>query len=294
MFSFKILILIFVFFALLGAGYLYAKYDAVERQNARSRLKASVFDKSISLLLMLFSTFYTFVLGMVMSAFRCYPQEDGTYTLLASPSHDCYDSEWRSYLWIIIFGILLLLYFPVQLLFVFWRYRGRIHSNAFFYRYGVLVMPYKEQYFYWEVVLLIRKLILICLVDLTNAMANSERAFVLICFLILELFLDFLLNPFKEENLHIRELRNIWQCASILFVLSNAILIQSSASLQPSDSQVVQVTFIIFVSCAALYTYVRILILRKIRARSPFFVKYCNWSIKKSQKTFRNSVVPRN
>jgi hypothetical protein len=236
---------------------------------------------------MLLSTFYTFVLGMVLSAFRCYPQEDGSYTLLTSPSHDCYDSEWYSYLWIIIFGMLFLVYFPIQLAFVLWRNRAKINSNAFFYRYGVLVAPYKAQYFYWEVVLLIRKLILICLVDLTNGMPSSERAFILICFLILELFLDFLSNPFKEENMPIRELRNVWQCTSILFVLSNAIVIQSSASFQPSDSQVIQVAFIVLVSFAALYTYARILVLRKIRQKSPFFVKYCSWSIKKSKSTLR-------
>ena len=115
----------FVCVVFLGVCYLYVKYNAVESQNAFSRSKASVFDKCISLLLMLLSTFYTFVLGMVLSAFRCYPQEDGSYTLLTSPSHDCYDSEWYSYLWIIIFGMLFLVYFEIYIAFLYIEKRGR-------------------------------------------------------------------------------------------------------------------------------------------------------------------------
>jgi hypothetical protein len=208
-FVFKILILLLFCASFLGICFWYVKCKSMKGGNVGSHPTVSVLDKCIALLLMLLSTFYTFVLGMILTVFRCYPPEDGTHTLLSSPSLDCYDSEWFSNLWIIIIGIMFLIYFPLLLAFILWKNRSKIYSNTFFFRYGILVKPYKMQFFYWEVILLIRKLILICLVDLTNGMPNTERAFILICFLILELFLDFLVNPFQEENVPIRELRNV-------------------------------------------------------------------------------------
>jgi hypothetical protein len=169
----------------------------------------SAFDKCISFWLMMAGTFYTFVLSMVLSAFRCYPQEDGSFTLLPSPSHDCYDSEWYSNLWIIVLGISFLVYLPVQVVLILWK-NQKISSNMFFARYGVLVSPYKKQYFYWEVILMMRKLLLICLVDLTNGLPNTDRSFILVCFLFAEMFLDVFLNPFQEDGFPVVEIRNLY------------------------------------------------------------------------------------
>jgi hypothetical protein len=47
------------------------------------------YDRFVALILMLTSTFYTFLLSLVLSAFRCYPQEDGKYIFLPSPHLDC-------------------------------------------------------------------------------------------------------------------------------------------------------------------------------------------------------------
>jgi hypothetical protein len=146
---------------------------------------------------------------MVLSAFRCYPQEDGSFTLLPSPVNDCYDSEWFNNFWIIFCGISFLVYFPIQVGLILWKNRRNILSNTFYARYNVLVLPYKKQYFYWEVVLILRKLLFICLVDLTNGMPNNERSFILTCFLFVEMFMDIFLRPFKEDDFPIGEIRNL-------------------------------------------------------------------------------------
>jgi hypothetical protein len=211
-FMLRIIALFSISVFLLVGCYLYEKVYRKSRTGqagAKFYFKNAVFDKCISLLLMLTSTFYTFVLSMILSAFRCYPQEDGTFTLLPSPSLDCYDSEWYKHVWIIVLGIMFLAYFPVQIGIVLWKNRRNLQSNVFFARYGVLVSPFKERYFYWEVVLMLRKVFLICLVDLTNGMAISERSFILICFLFAEMFSDVLVNPFKDKGLPISEIRNM-------------------------------------------------------------------------------------
>jgi hypothetical protein len=90
-----------------------------------------------------------------------------------------------------------------------WRNRKNLSNNVFYSRYGVLWSPYKPRYFLWEVVLMFRKVILILIVDLTNGMANSERSFILISYLFVEMFFDILLNPFKEEDFPVSEIRNM-------------------------------------------------------------------------------------
>jgi hypothetical protein len=45
-------------------------------------------EKSISAFLMLMTTLYIYVLSATFSAFRCIPQDDGSYTLLSSPDLD--------------------------------------------------------------------------------------------------------------------------------------------------------------------------------------------------------------
>jgi hypothetical protein len=88
LFSMKILMLVIIPGAFLGTVYALEKYRCIKQKNDLAKVKFSIFDRCISIMVMLTSTFYTYVLSLVLSAFRCYPQEDNSYTLLSSPSLD--------------------------------------------------------------------------------------------------------------------------------------------------------------------------------------------------------------
>jgi hypothetical protein len=118
-------------FALLAIFFISGSILSVRNVIARSkRLKKSVqseassIQKGFSLFLMLMSSLYTFVLSNSLSAFRCYAQNDGSSTLIGSPDLDCYDSEWMSHIFVIIFGIFVAISIPVYVSWILFSYRA--------------------------------------------------------------------------------------------------------------------------------------------------------------------------
>ncbi len=102
----------------------------------------------------------------------------------------------------IVFGILQLICIPVILLVVLYRARKKGEmSNSFQWTFGRLTNPYKSQFYYYEVVMLIRKTIYVSLIDLTNGWVKLERGFVLVCFLSADLYLDAFVKPFRENRI---------------------------------------------------------------------------------------------
>lgn len=63
-----------------------------KRRKELSKNHASALQKSIAAYLLTLTTLY--ILNMTFSAFRCYPQDDASYTLLSSPNLECYDQIW--------------------------------------------------------------------------------------------------------------------------------------------------------------------------------------------------------
>jgi hypothetical protein len=205
-FTLKIVSLIVVFAFMYITGFLSTKYQVLKKTNNNLRF-ASPLDKSLHLFLMLLTTLYTYVLSSIFSAFRCYPQDDETFTLLSSPALDCYDSVWYKNLWIIVIGVLILCAVPTSLFLILRRNRNRRMDNQFYWRFGRLIDPYKPAFYYWEVVLMIRRTIFVSLVDLTNSWQKFDRSFVLIVFLLAELLLEVLVQPYSKEKNFTVEIR---------------------------------------------------------------------------------------
>jgi hypothetical protein len=88
------------------------------------------------------------------------------------------------------------------LFFVLYKYKKNdaMMSNNFQWTFGGIVNPYKPKFYYWEVVMLIRKTIYVSLVDLTNGLQKLERGFILVSFFTADLYLDFLVKPYHERN----------------------------------------------------------------------------------------------
>lgn len=86
---------------------------------------------------------------LLFAPFRCYPQSDGSYTLIPKPSEDCFGSSWKSRLLVIAFGILEISMIPLGIFVILRRYKGNMENNSVFqWRYGLLTRSYKPQY-YW-------------------------------------------------------------------------------------------------------------------------------------------------
>jgi hypothetical protein len=57
--------------------------------------------------------------------------------------------------------------------------------------------------------MLLRKTLFVSLVDLTNSWKILERGFLLICFVVFEVFIDSILHPYQEDSLMIMRLRTL-------------------------------------------------------------------------------------
>jgi hypothetical protein len=66
----------------------------------RHRISAHPFEKALSIYIFLLTSLYTFIVSVALSPFRCYPQADGSYTLIPNPSQDCLMTHGRNdFLW---------------------------------------------------------------------------------------------------------------------------------------------------------------------------------------------------
>jgi hypothetical protein len=122
MYLLKTMLVFVVFFGMLLFGY---AFNWLRMAFCRKRLNsislANEFHKAISSFLLVFTTLYTFVLTNSFSVFRCFPQDDSTYTLISSPSLDCYDSLWFQNIWLIIVNLLIIVFSPIVLFLILYR-----------------------------------------------------------------------------------------------------------------------------------------------------------------------------
>jgi hypothetical protein len=205
-FLLKILLIIFVPLIMLTIGYLLTRYSKIPK--TVSARYASKYERSIAFVLILISTLYTSLLSNILSVFRCYPQGDGTFTLLSSPSLDCYDSLWFKHFALISIGILIIVSIPIFLFIILYKNRKTMLSSCFYWKYGNLTRHYKPKYYYWEVIMLLWKTLFVFLVDLTNSLEKYERTFVLITFLAVQHFVDSIAQPFEKGFISIYKFRS--------------------------------------------------------------------------------------
>jgi hypothetical protein len=107
-------------------------------------------ERSISTFLMFFSTLYITILSSILSAFRCFPQDDGSLWLLVRHwiatilcGLQIYGSSCWEFCWFSPFPYACI-WFCIKIAIIFSR-------NLFFWKFGSLYDRYKPQFYYWEV-----------------------------------------------------------------------------------------------------------------------------------------------
>jgi hypothetical protein len=167
----------------------------------RRRVKATPLEKALSVYMFLLTGMFTFISSTSFSPFRCYPQEDGSFTLISNPTQDCFGPEWKSHSWVIAIAILQIILIPIALIYILSRHKENITNNVYLWRYGLLFRSYKPEYFYWEVLIMLRKTMLVFLVDASNAFNTTTRVFFILLFLILNFVAESILRPHKIQGI---------------------------------------------------------------------------------------------
>jgi hypothetical protein len=187
--------ILFVYSALIRF-YMKKKYP----KQLEMRLQADPFEKALSLYLFFLTSLFTLIASIALSPFRCFPQEDGTFTLIPKPSEDCFSKEWNAHLFTIIIAISLLFVIPFLLFILLRNHKGKFNTNKFKWRYGLLTQVYKEKYYYWELCSMFRKTIIVVLVDLLNGFPESFKVFILLMFLISWMIFEAWIDPYRHEG----------------------------------------------------------------------------------------------
>jgi hypothetical protein len=162
--------------------------------------EASPFERSFAFYLFFLTSLFTFIASVAFSPFRCFQQVDGLYTLISNPSEDCYDGVWFSHIWVIAFALLFIIAVPVIIFFLLRSYRGGFQSNEFVWRFGLLTNIYKDKYYYWELMSMFRKTLIVVFVDLLGNYSRYVKTFLLIIFLVSWMSLEAWVEPYKHEG----------------------------------------------------------------------------------------------
>lgn len=64
------------------------------------------FENALSMYIFMLTSLFTFLLSIAFAPFRCYPQSNGTYSMIPKPSEGCYDATWNQHLLLIIVGMI--------------------------------------------------------------------------------------------------------------------------------------------------------------------------------------------
>jgi hypothetical protein len=172
----------------------------LERGNQR---EANAFERGLSFYLRAIVGLYTFLISVGLSPFRCYPQEDGTYTLVPSSSLNCYDKNWASHWFTIGVGLSQLIAVPCFLIGLFWKYNNPElrQQNKFLWRYGMITRSFKPQFFWWSLLLLFKKTCLVMFIDLTNSYSPYIRVGLTLIVIFLAMTIDGFCKPYVVEGI---------------------------------------------------------------------------------------------
>jgi len=117
------------------------------------------------------------------------------------------------------------------------RLDDELDSQKFLSRFGVLVLPYREQYFWWEFVNVVRRAVLIVVINFGNANSASLQLAIAFAIILIFLFAQVLVSPYKL-NLH-NHLAFTW-LSVLLFTVVSAVLFDTDIQSEPTDSTINQ------------------------------------------------------
>jgi hypothetical protein len=151
----------------------------------------------------LFTCMFTFLASNSFKPFRCMRQVDGTYSMIANPSENCFESRWNKNIGIAVLSIITyILFIPLYIMRDLYKARKNVHNRAFVLAYGGLITAYKEKYYYWECFSILKKTFLVMLIDLLGNEDSISRIYYVVMVLILSMAVEYVSWPFDTKILN--------------------------------------------------------------------------------------------
>jgi heme/copper-type cytochrome/quinol oxidase subunit 2 len=188
-----------------------------------------LFSRGLYMIVFIFSNMYTFLATKVLGPLECYQQHDKTFSMVLSPSSNCFEGEWaQNHYVVILFSILYLGLVPLSIIVVFVLKRKSIWQPEFLWKFGALIRPYKKNLFFWEIVATLKKTAFVVLIKALADITIYARLFYLICFLSVFLGLENMFHPFRTKNLN--GLNAYWNILAVFLLMSNAFVFEPQST----------------------------------------------------------------
>jgi hypothetical protein len=208
----KAIALIPVIFSLAATAFWTAHF-AVRRDKG-------VFRKQwVATLVVLFFLIHPNILRSSFSYFSCTEIQSGQFWLNENLDIRCFDSKHNSFALAVILPVLVIwgLLVPLLVLLYLSRTRRELSEINTKLRFGFLYNGFKRSKFYWEFLIMLRKVLIICVVVFIGNQSVPVQALSLVLLLLNFLILQYLAKPYASNELNQMELRSIFVASVTIF-----------------------------------------------------------------------------
>jgi hypothetical protein len=184
------------------------------------RRDKEVFGKQwVATLVVLFFLIHPNILRSNFSYFSCTEINSGEFWLKENLDIRCFDSKHNSFALAVILPVLVVwgILVPVLVLLYLVHNRTELSEINTKLRFGFLYNGFKKSKFYWEFVIMLRKIIIICIVVFIGNQSIPIQALTLVLLLLNFLALQYLTRPYASDELNQMELRSILVASVTIF-----------------------------------------------------------------------------
>jgi hypothetical protein len=168
-------------------------------QEIMHQLLSELRDRVTPLVFVTIITLHTFSMSGAISPFVCKKSND-VLVMVKNPSELCFGVSWTKYSFFIIFFLLLYgLIAPFGVVWLLLKNRSRFKDAEFRKKFGIIIAPYKHQFFYWELVSMYKRAVLISFSQLLSTLDYDVKVSAAVCLLAFFTFVEAVLEPYHSQ-----------------------------------------------------------------------------------------------
>jgi len=172
---------------------------------------------------------YTLLCSTIFQPLKCTQQSDGTWYMDASTSTICFDAQYHRVWtpWIIILSLFYIAGIPLVIGIILYLNRNRLRNKRFLDHFGAITLPYRDQFFWFELVNLGRKACIVVLIDFFYILSTQYlQIFIMLAALFGFLMAQMTLSPYR---LHINNFLGFTWIIVSVFCLFSGIVFPNNA-----------------------------------------------------------------
>jgi hypothetical protein len=183
------------------------RYYAIPRYYPRFRKvldKPKALERVYSMFGTMLTATYTLVISTAFGPFDCTKQANSTrYVMTQNSSQYCFESEWqKNFPFALLFLLSYALFVPFGLAIRFFLQRNNIDDQLFQTRFRQLINSYRREYYFWELVTMMKRASIFVTIQLSSNVYPSTRFFIILLLLLFFFGNDIAFMPYATKYLN--------------------------------------------------------------------------------------------